>query len=105
MNKKNIDNLFQEKFRDFGEMPDESVWQSIETSLDKKKKSRRIIPFWWQLGGVAALLALMLYVINPFADDTSGDPTITDVENTDTPTTKDVDSLKKDAFKTSSSKD
>ncbi|MGS0525680.1 hypothetical protein ACU8V7_11260 [Zobellia nedashkovskayae] len=38
MSKKNIDNLFQEKFRDFEEVPDEKVWNAIEASLDKKKR-------------------------------------------------------------------
>ena len=42
MGKKNIDKLFQEKLSDFSEMPDEKVWQSINASLDKKKKSRNL---------------------------------------------------------------
>ncbi|QLG45313.1 outer membrane beta-barrel protein [Costertonia aggregata] len=98
MNKKNIDNLFQEKFRDFGEVPDERVWASIEASLNQKK-SRRMIPFWWQIGGVAALLALMLYVINPFGGNPSGNttPIITDVENASENTIQKTDTLQDDA--------
>ncbi|VAW12054.1 FIG00649149: hypothetical protein [hydrothermal vent metagenome] len=82
MGKKNIDKLFQEKFKNFSEASPEKVWASIESSLSEKKKSRKIIPFWWKLGGVAALLAISLYVFNPFksAADISN-PVVTGVEN------------------------
>jgi hypothetical protein len=66
MGKNNLDKLFQEKFSNFSDTPDEKVWQSIETSLDKKKRPPKVIPLWWKLGGVAAVLAIVLYVINPF---------------------------------------
>ena len=53
--KKNLDRLFQEQFKDFEEIPPEIVWKNIEAELTKKKK-RRIIPLWYKLSGVAALL-------------------------------------------------
>lgn len=53
--KKNLDRLFQEQFKDFEEIPPEIVWKNIEAELTKKKK-RRIIPIWYKLSGVAALL-------------------------------------------------
>ncbi len=65
MEKNNLEKLFHEKLKDFREIPGEHVWESISTSLDKKKK-KRVIPIWWKLGGVAALLALLFYVVNPF---------------------------------------
>ncbi|MRI01029.1 hypothetical protein GH721_10860 [Kriegella sp. EG-1] len=80
MSKKNIDKLFQEKLKDFQEMPEEHVWNSISASLDKKK-SRKIIPFWWQLGGVAAVLAVFFAVYNPSNDKTTNTPAVTDIEN------------------------
>jgi len=55
--RKNIDRLFQEKFKDFEVNPPETAWANIETKLDEKKK-RRIIPFWWKLSGVAAVFLL-----------------------------------------------
>lgn len=64
--RKNIDRLFQEKFRDFEVMPDEKVWQSIEAEL-KEKKKRRVIPLWWKVAGVVALLLLGLMVFNRFS--------------------------------------
>jgi len=79
MSKKNIDKLFREKLEDFHEIPDEKVWSHISESLDKKK-SRKIIPFWWKLGGVAALVAVLFMVINPFQEDTSASPIISDTE-------------------------
>ncbi|UII77538.1 outer membrane beta-barrel protein [Flagellimonas sp. HMM57] len=81
MGKKNLEQLFKETFTGFHEVPDERVWESIEASLDKKDK-KRIVPFWWRMGGVAALLAILFYVINPF-DNTGNDSQIliTDIEN------------------------
>jgi hypothetical protein len=55
--RKNIDRLFQEKFKEFEPIPSEDVWTAIEARLNEKKK-RRIIPFWWKLSGVAALLLI-----------------------------------------------
>lgn len=81
MDKKNLDKLFQEKLKNFSEVPDEKVWQQIETSLNQKKK-RRVIPFWWQLGGVAALLILSFIVFNPFTA-TNDTPVVVETENTD----------------------
>ncbi|MGB5435136.1 MAG: outer membrane beta-barrel protein [Maribacter sp.] len=81
MSKKNLDKLFQEKLSDFSDVPTEKVWRTIEVSLNKKKKSRKVIPFWWKLGGIAAVLALGLFLINPFKDsDADPNAVITDVE-------------------------
>lgn len=87
MDKKNIDELFREKFKTFGEVPNEKVWTAIENSLDKKRK-RRVIPFWFQLGGVAAVLAIALVAFYTLKDSGEDVPTITDTEKTNTDTTK-----------------
>jgi len=63
-NKKNIDRLFQEKFKDFELAPNDAVWSRISESLPNKKKKRRVVALWWQIGGVAAVLALLLTVGN-----------------------------------------
>lgn len=55
MEKKSIERLFQEKFKDFESMPPSSSWSEIEKRLEKKKK-RRVVPIWWWAGSVAALL-------------------------------------------------
>jgi len=82
MSKKNLDKLFQEKFSDFSDNPTEKVWKSIDASLNKKKKNRMVIPIWWKLGGIAAALAIGLFLINPFNDaGNETNTTITDIEN------------------------
>jgi len=55
--RKNIDRLFQEKFKEFEVNPSDEIWDAIAAKLDEKKK-RRIVPFWWKLSGVAALLLI-----------------------------------------------
>ncbi|WP_282054042.1 outer membrane beta-barrel protein [Maribacter luteus] len=82
MSKKNLDKLFQEKFSEFSDVPTEKVWKSIEASLNKKKKNRKVIPIWWKLGGIAAVMAIGIYLTIPFNNDATGtDNIITDVEN------------------------
>jgi hypothetical protein len=67
--RKNIDQLFQEKFKDFEANPSEEVWTNIEAKLDEKKR-RRVIPFWWKLSGLAAILLLGFLISKSF---TSGE--------------------------------
>ncbi len=55
--KKNIERLFQEKFKDFEATPPPIVWDKIEAEL-KKKKDRKVIPLWLRLSGVAAILLM-----------------------------------------------
>ncbi|MGB3152038.1 MAG: hypothetical protein WBB27_15380, partial [Maribacter sp.] len=81
MNEKKLDEFFQDKFMDFKEIPDEKVWSSIEASLDKKKRNR-IIPLWWQLGGIAAALLIGVILINPFGSTDPNKVIVTDVEQT-----------------------
>lgn len=96
MSKKSLDKLFQEKFTDFKEDPDEKVWYSIEASLNKRKK-KRIIPIWWQLGGIAALLAIGLLFFNPYEGVTiPKDDSITNIEQKDNESpTNDLDKVQK----------
>lgn len=67
--KKHIDRLFQEKFKDFDVIPDDKLWDGIEARLEQKKKKQRIIPIWWKLGGVAAAIILMFVVGSTFNED------------------------------------
>ena len=63
-NKKHIDELFKERFKDLETTPPPHVWDNIQAELQEKKKDRKVIPLWWKLGGVAALLALLFTVGN-----------------------------------------
>ncbi len=67
MEEKNIDRLFQEKFKDLEVTPNERVWNAIEEKLQKKKK-HRVFPIWWFSGGVAAVLVLGL-LFYPYVKD------------------------------------
>ena len=60
--KKNIDRLFQEQFRDFEATPDEAVWDKISQRLDEnqKTKKKKIMPFWFKVSGIAAGLILLI---------------------------------------------
>ncbi|AZQ43219.1 outer membrane beta-barrel protein [Nonlabens ponticola] len=58
--KKDIERIFQERFKQFEAAPPQDTWSQIEARLNGKKK-RRVIPIiWWQLGGVAAVLAVVV---------------------------------------------
>ncbi|RZJ68403.1 MAG: hypothetical protein EOO50_01020 [Flavobacterium sp.] len=59
--KKHIDRLFQEKFKDFEVEPSDETWSYIEARLEEKK-DRKIIPFWFQFAGVAAVLLIGLLI-------------------------------------------
>lgn len=90
MGKKDLEQLFKETFKEFHEVPEEKVWKSIEDSLDKKRQKKRVIPIWWRLGGVAALLAILFYVINPFdSSNSDGEIIITETEDNTVPFQKD----------------
>lgn len=69
--KKNIENLFQEKFKDFEVNPNENIWENIEIKLKEEKEKRRIIPFWWKLSGIAASLLIGFLITNALFFNTS----------------------------------
>ncbi|RAJ17949.1 hypothetical protein [Olleya aquimaris] len=101
--KKNIDRLFQEKFKEFEVKPDPKVWQNIQSQLEKDQdKPVVIIPLWLKLSGIAASLALLLFlsksVLNP--TDTSNMPSTVDSKNIDN--TQPTDNTTKDVFNTPS---
>jgi len=76
-NKKHIDRLFQEKFKDFEVKPDPKIWRNIQNEIaPSKNNKKRIIPIWFKYAaGVAALLLLLLTVginsFNPFSNTNS----------------------------------
>jgi hypothetical protein len=82
--KKQIDKLFQEHFRNFEATPPPEAWANIKAQLQEKKEDRKVIPLWWKLGGVAALLALLLTIGNTVFDTTDNGTQLTE-ENTSTP--------------------
>ncbi|WP_369998989.1 hypothetical protein [Winogradskyella sp.] len=101
--KKNIDRLFQEKFKDFEVAPSDAVWNRISDSLPEKKRKRRVVALWWQVGGIAAAIALLLTIgISVFNSDpkSSIDSDVVDTENTnDNSSSKDKQNELKDDAK------
>lgn len=63
-NKKNIDRLFQERFKDFETEPDEQIWLNIQAALKEDKKERKIVPIWFKYTGIAASLLLGFFALS-----------------------------------------
>ncbi|WP_139195586.1 hypothetical protein [Aquimarina amphilecti] len=78
--KKNIDRLFQEKFKDFEVSPNDEVWKKIQARKNKDRKRVIFIPFWYRIAGVAAILAVILSVGSVFVTDDSTKETIVSTE-------------------------
>lgn len=66
---KNIERLFQEKFKDFEALPPQDSWNLIASRLNEKKKKKRIVPVWFQISGIAASLFLIAGLIWNFSDE------------------------------------
>lgn len=99
---KHIDRVFQEKLKDLEVTPKQAVWHSIEASLNKKDKDRKVVPIWWKLGGVAAGLLLLLFASNFIFNNTinsSTKPTVVDSKQEHSKTIK--NQSKKDSQNTS----
>lgn len=96
--RKNIDRLFQEKFKDFEASPEDSVWENISAELqvdinaDEKVKA---FPLWAKLAGIAAGLALLLFLGNLAINNNETNTGPDNVVNTDadqnTPDSNDSD--------------
>jgi hypothetical protein len=74
---KNIERLFQEKFKDFEALPPQDSWDIIASRLNEKKKKKRILPIWFQFSGIAASLIIIGSLIWNF----SGESNTTEVPN------------------------
>ncbi|WP_338732195.1 hypothetical protein [Mangrovimonas cancribranchiae] len=62
--KKHIDRIFQEKFKDFEASPSKQVWEGIQNELHQSEnnKTPKAIPFWVKLSSVAAILIFILAI-------------------------------------------
>lgn len=84
--KKHIDRLFQERFKDFEATPRDAVWKHIEEKINREQKKRSITPIWWRYAGIAAILALFLTAGGSyfFNKENPNPTTIVDIEDTNT---------------------
>ena len=87
--KKNIDQLFNERFANHQADPPSHVWDKVQARLEKDKKDR-VIAIWWKAAGVAASLALIFSLAGLL--DTSQSKSIVEqqpeVKNNSTPSTQ-----------------
>lgn len=59
--KKYIDRLYQEKFKNFEASPRRDLWKDIAVKLKEEERKKPLIPLYWsRLAGVAAVLAFIL---------------------------------------------
>ncbi len=72
--KKDIDRLFQERFKDFEPAPPAGVWDTIEKNLEPRKKRRAA--GWIFYSGIAAGIALLFSLV--YYGATFNDSTIND---------------------------
>ena len=75
--KKNIERLFQERFKDFDAIPPENAWENIALKLEKKEAKKRVIPFWFKATGIAAGFVIGYFVLNN-VNQNSSDFKVTD---------------------------
>ena len=73
--KKNIDRLFQERFKDFEVVPNDKIWNNIHDALHDKKK-KRVIPLWWKLSGIAAGFILAFLTFNSMTTTFGDEPAV-----------------------------
>ncbi|WP_299223685.1 hypothetical protein [uncultured Psychroserpens sp.] len=101
--KKNIDKLFKEQFKNFDVEPKDSVWDNIYKELHEKKRKRRVIPIWWKYAGVAAALVLLFTIANTFFDESPEGNSIPDIIVNDTKTieSSESDNQDKNTYKSS----
>lgn len=79
---KNIERLFQEKFKDFEALPLQESWDLISSRLQEKKKKKRIIPIWFRYSGIAASLFLIGTLIWNYSFTNNPNEHLTNPENT-----------------------
>ena len=87
--KKNIDQLFNERFANHQADPASHVWDKIQARLEKDKKDR-VIAIWWRAAGVAASLAL-IFSLAGLLDNTQSNSIVEqqpEVKNNSTPSPK-----------------
>ncbi|WP_055444058.1 hypothetical protein [Lacinutrix himadriensis] len=94
--KKHIDRIFQEKLKDLEATPDAKVWENIQSRLEQPKEDKeKIFPIWFRIGGVAALLLVLLTVGNLYISNKSNTTktNVVDTENATNPSAEEKNSI------------
>lgn len=69
--KKNLEDIFNEKFKDAEITPPDEIWENISAQLPFKKRSKRIIPIWYLIAGTAAALVLITLIFKDYSSPVS----------------------------------
>ncbi|WP_224488269.1 outer membrane beta-barrel protein [Robertkochia flava] len=96
---KDLERLFQERFKDFESRPQHDLWDGILNRLEASEKRRVPIFLWKRLGGIAAVMAIALmgtlaYLTAPVTPQPSLPVTSVPAEDVPTP----VNTPQKDNF-------
>ena len=85
--KKHIDRIFQERFKDFEATPNHAVWDNIQSKLNQNEnnKTTKTRPLWLRYAGIAALLLLLLTIGSLVFDNENkaASNKVVDTENTE----------------------
>ncbi|QRM88769.1 hypothetical protein FG167_05815 [Lacinutrix sp. WUR7] len=98
--KKHIDRIFQEKLKDLEVTPDAKVWENIQSQLEQPKEDKeKIFPIWFRIGGVAALLLVLLTVGNLYISNKNNTTKtkVVDIENATNPSAEEKNSTNKNS--------
>lgn len=93
---KNIDRLFQEKFKELEVTPPQKVWSDIESNLHEKSNTYKI-PLWMKVSSAAAILLLLTIGAMNYFDNPKSDIIITDIDSKELPSKID-NSINNDEF-------
>ncbi|SFU27464.1 hypothetical protein SAMN05216480_101176 [Pustulibacterium marinum] len=106
---KNIDRLFQEKFKDFEATPDDSLWNSIEAQLNEEKDEKVVplFPWWAKRAGIAAILLIaagLVTYFNPFNSNNNNQVKSVEQGVVDSENTKEINTSENEVGESSVSK-
>lgn len=83
--KKHIDRLFQEKFKDFEAKPSANVWAGIQSNMEQpQEKTKTVFPIWLRFASIAAALVLLFTVGNLVFNNVTTNANNTKIVDTNT---------------------
>lgn len=98
-NKKHIDRIFQESFKDFEAKPNPDLWSKIQNEMAlETEKPKTAFPIWMRVASVAAVLAVLavLITVGSFVFTESNNPVSSDEKIVNTETSTDGNLLNSD---------
>ena len=76
-NRRDIDNIYRERFTNARLSPPEDAWDNIVSRLPQKSRKNVILPFWYLLAGTAAAVALFFMIYSGNEQDIATNPSFT----------------------------